>query len=303
MLTKLFTKALTLEIGDQTIAFNTLAEFEFALAGRTDVPSRKLAELAELTPEQLKHEAKAIKVVEQQFVEIMSRAMESPGAIAKLLRELDILVFSQDHSWRDIVRALNDKEQEYDELRRVVLVKYMQYLRSRQDMIKQAYKLKKRAAPANQEPDVMATMMSASPLPAQAAAGNAAPGLRETVIFDSVIIDQESDLTSEFTRLLKGEATTIRLHPGNSLDIKLSKHPFRLVTGETCELVDDQGRTHPLEKGKNIVGRDSVCNVVVDNAYRDVSRIHMIIELTDTSELRFTDLSSHGTFLPTRALG
>jgi predicted component of type VI protein secretion system len=64
------------------------------------------------------------------------------------------------------------------------------------------------------------------------------------------------------------------------------------------ELVDEHGSKHTINAGKNIVGRDSVCNVVVDTSLRDVSRMHLIIEPLDDGKIRFTDLSSHGTFLP-----
>lgn len=297
VLNRLFAKALTLEIGEQEVSFQALAEFEFALAGRTDVPAKKLAELIELSAQELKQEAKAIKAVEQQFVGIMSKAIESPSSIGMQLREIDLLVFSQDHGWRDIVRALNDKDAEYDEFRRIALVKYMQYLRSRQDVIKQAYKLKKQAAKATEEAAGQTMVFEA---PADPPPGSA--GLRDTVIFDSVIIDQQA-AEGEFTRLLKGEATNIRLHAGNAIELRLSKHRFTLASGEHYEVIDDKGRTQALMPGKNIVGRDSVCNIVIDNSYRDVSRIHLLIEPLEDYELRFTDLSSHGTFLPSRALG
>ncbi len=80
--------------------------------------------------------------------------------------------------------------------------------------------------------------------------------------------------------------------------MKLSKHHFIFRNGESMEIVDEHGEAHQLNAGKNIVGRDSVCNVVVDNSLRDVSRMHLIIEPLDDGMIRFTDLSSHGTFLP-----
>ncbi|MBT8445733.1 MAG: hypothetical protein KJO38_01215, partial [Gammaproteobacteria bacterium] len=76
MLHKLFGKALTLHVGGQDIEFNSLAEFEFAMAGRTDVPAEKLAELAMLTGPELKREARSIKAVESQFVDILSKSLE-----------------------------------------------------------------------------------------------------------------------------------------------------------------------------------------------------------------------------------
>ena len=71
---------LSLEIGEQTITFNSLGEFEFAMSGRTDVPSRKIAELVALTGDELKKEAKAIKAVEQMLLmcwrnQLMSQAL------------------------------------------------------------------------------------------------------------------------------------------------------------------------------------------------------------------------------------
>lgn len=310
VLNKLFNKILTLDIGGQPIAFHSLAEFEFALSGRTDVPTKKLAELMVLSPDDLKREAKAISDVEHKFVEIMSEAITEPGRLGPLLRKIDIHVFSQDHHWRDVIRALNEKDGDYDELRRIAVIKYMQYLRSRQDVIKQAYKLKKRAkddaadkAAASDKPAAHGdTMIFELPpeLPEAPPGEVKAPAaMRETVIFDSVIIDQNSQ-SSEFTRLMKGEATSIRMKVGDVVDVKLSKHAFKLSHPKPrhFELIDDAGRSHELIAGKNIVGRDAICNVLIDNAYRDVSRLHLVIEPLEYGELVFTDLSSHGTYVP-----
>ncbi len=142
MLDRLFSKALSLVINGEEISFHTLAEFEFALGGRTNVPATKLADLIMLSPDELKREAKSIKAVEKRFVDILSRSIEQPGEIGRLVREVDIQVFSNDYDWRSIFKALNQEDDAYDELRRVAVVKYMQYLRSRQDVIKQTYKVK-----------------------------------------------------------------------------------------------------------------------------------------------------------------
>ncbi len=300
VLNKLFAKALTLEIAGQEISFSTLAEVEFALSGRTDVPAKKIAEMVGLTLQELKKEAKAIKNIEQQFVEVLSRAIEEPGSITKYLRNLDVHVFSQDHHWRDIMRSLNEKDGNYDELRRIALVKYMQYLRSRQDILKQTYKIKKRERQLLEEQSGEILSAEKQATPGEGDDGGAA-GLKDTVIFDSVIIEQQADKTSEFSRLPKGEAVNFSLGSGQRLNIRFSKHAFQFANeGGAYAIIDDHEREYPLQDGKNIVGRDSVCNVVVDNIYRDVSRIHLIIEPQENGQVRFTDLSSHGTFLPHR---
>lgn len=300
VLNKLFTKALTLEVGGQDITFSTLAEVEFALSGRTDVPAKKIAEMVGLTLQELRKEAKAIKNVEHQFVEVLSKSIEEPGTIAEYLRGMDVHVFSQDHYWRDIMRSLNEKDKSYDDLRSIALVKYMQYLRSRQDVIKQTYKVKKR------ERQLIEGQSEDAASADQTSAGDnseelAVPGLKDTIIFDSMILEQQNDKTSEFSRLPKGEALNINIGSGQKVNVRFSKHSFQLSNDDgTYAIIDDQNREYPLQDGKNIIGRDSVCNVVVDNIYRDVSRIHLIIEPLDNKQVRFTDLSSHGTFLPHR---
>ncbi len=233
---------------------------------------------------------------------MLSKSIEEPGTIAETLRGMDVHVFSQDHHWRDIMRSLNDKDKSYDDLRSIALVKYMQYLRSRQDVIKQTYKVKKRERQLIEGRNGDAQSGEGAG-PGENSEELAVPGLKDTIIFDSVILEQQNDRTSEFSRLPKGEAHNINIGSGQRVNLRFSKHSFQLANnGGEFAIIDDQNREYPLQDGKNIVGRDSVCNVVVDNIYRDVSRIHLIIEPLDSHQVRFTDLSSHGTFLPHRYL-
>ena len=300
MLNKLFSKPLTLAIGGQNVSFNSLNEFEFSLSGRIDVPSRKLSDLMLMSPEELKKEAKQIKVIEQQFVDVISKSLESTGGIAHYLRTIDPHVFSQDHNWRDIMISLRDKGGDYDELRRIALVKYMQYLTSRQEIIKHTYSIKKQTAKQRaKEEDVMETRLFAEPLVEPA--GPAEGAMRETVILDSQVIAPPPQ-QEQFTRLPKGEGVVIKLKPGQAVDILLSKYGFKLKADDNISLVDQTGVSHLLQDGKNIVGRDDVCNVVVQHGMRDVSRLHLIIERLGQDTLRLTDLSSHGTFIPAELL-
>ncbi len=294
MLDRLFSKALALVINGEEISFHTLAEFEFALGGRTNVPASKLADLIMQSPDELKREAKSIKAVEKRFVDILSRSIQQPGEIGRLVREVDIQVFSNDYDWRSIFKALNHEDEAYDELRRVAVVKYMQYLRSRQDVIKQTYKVKLRET--GRQGEVHGQARDAlSPIE------ETKDQFRETSIFDSVSLEApvEPVPSSILTRLPKGEAVSVRPPPASEFDMRLSKHPFVFRNGAVRELVDEFGNAHRIDAGKNIIGRDSVCNIVLDSALRDVSRMHLIIEPLDGGTLRFTDLSSHGTFLPT----
>ncbi len=293
MLNNLFSKGLTLRIGHQDIHFSSPEEFEFSLSGRTDVPSSKMADLARLSPRELKQEARNIKSVEKRFVKLLSRSIEQPGSITEALQHLDPHVFSQDHAWRDIMAALNEKDEEYDELKKLALVKYMQYLSSRQDLIKYTYSMLRqhgKESPADSESD-------ANPAPQS---GNA--GFRETVILDSKILQANACQTEMFQRMPKGEAVELTLPAGHRFPLRLSKHENRIRHNGDFEFIDDQDQRHPLRQGKNIIGRDRVCNIIMPSAYRDISRMHLIVEVLQGDQLRLTDLSSHGTFLPTQLL-
>jgi FHA domain len=290
VLNRLFSRALTLDIRGQSLSFHNQADFEFMLSGRTELPAKKLAELMTLSAAELKQEARAIKTVESRFVDIMTKAMGSSNSVGDQLRAIDILVFSQDHDWREIVRALNDKESEYDDLRRTALAKYMQYLRSRQDVIKQLYKIKKQTHDADES---IASDAHDSAVPAY---------LRETSLFDSPPDQSPAPNDSPFTRLPKGEAATVVLSPKKPVALRFSKHQFWLQGGEELKISSEHNWSQILPAGRNIVGRDRICNVVIDNVYRDVSRIHCLIDFSTPSEVRITDLSAHGTFVPTTAL-
>jgi hypothetical protein len=77
MLNKLFPKPVQFTIEGQELTFNTIADFEFCLSGRTSVPVKKIAELMKLPPHKLHKEASTIKEIEKKFVAILSRAIEN----------------------------------------------------------------------------------------------------------------------------------------------------------------------------------------------------------------------------------
>lgn len=288
MLNKFFTKPLELQIGDQTLKFSSVSDFEFALAGRTAVPSKKITEMVKFSPEQLKKEAKTIKEIEKRFVGILSRSIEEPSSINRALRELDPLIFSQDHMWRDIIGALNQGDDDFNPFRRVALVKYMQYLSSRQEIIKYLYSEKKKyLEEAGQGEPVESTK------------------LKDTLILENTLFEPASGSdrkSGAFERMPKGEAVTVTLEDGAEMEVLLSRHACKIVAGDRIRFVDQAGRSYELKKGRNIIGRDAVSTVMIDPSLRDVSRLHLVIENFDNRSLQLTDMSSHGTYVPARFL-
>ena len=285
----IFSKPVEIQIDDQTLQFCSTADFEFCLSGRTSVPATKMIEMVNLSADDLKKEAKTIKEIGKRFVHILSRSYESPGYINRALREIDIVIFSQDHNWRSIISALHEGDEVLDEFRRIALVKYMQYLSARQEIIKHLYNQKKVEAE-----------------PGKLMIGDVSDGsdFKETVIFEKTMITG-SDTTrnsENLERMPKGECVSVYLNEDKSIMINLSKHHFKLKGGDPVSFVDDKGIQHQLKRGKNSIGRDSQCTIPISGAQRDISRLHLIVENDSNNLLHLTDMSAHGTFLPAHFL-
>jgi hypothetical protein len=170
-------------------------------------------------------------------------------------------------------------------------VKYMQYLASRQDVLKGIYTHKSVPGDAEQDGD-----------------HGHEPQFRETLIFDVSELpvaprpEAGGRTPTRLVRLPRGEGIRLRPPPGEPIELVLSRHPFTLRLGDTPALVDKEGAEQPLRPGRNVLGRHPDCDVMVDAACRDVSRTHAIVEIEADDSVRITDLSSHGTFVPARVV-
>lgn len=289
MLDKLFAKPMELVVGEQTLNFVSIADFEFCMNGRTSVPSSKITDLVKCSTKQLQMEAHTIKDIEKRFVAILSRSIEDPSSISRSLKELDTSIFSQDHAWRSIIGALNEGSDEFNPFRRVALVKYMQYLSSRQDIIKYLYSEKKKPTAEMQDSN-----------------GDKQEGehFKDTLIFENTLFNPNSDNPkgSEFERMPKGESIITTLKPSERFIIMLSKHKCEVEANGQVFFIDQAGRKHVLDKGRNVIGRDASGTVVIDSGLRDVSRMHLVIENLGENSLQLTDLSAHGTYIPSALL-
>ena len=284
MLNKFFSKPVELNVGDKTLRFCSIPDFEFCLNGRTSVPSKKISEMVKLSTKKLKNEAVTIKDIEKRFVNILSRSIENPNSINQALREMDPSIFSQDHGWRGIIAALNEGGDDLNPFRRIALVKYMQYLASRQEIIKYLYSEKQShangATRAAEDGEEHADKLSGT-------------YILENTLFEPV----KDDKNGEFERMPKGEVISLQLPAGKNIEIRLSKHRCIISNKNGIEFIDQSGNHHPLIKGRNVIGRDAASTVKIDSSLRDISRLHLLIENIGDNKIQLTDMSSHGTFL------
>jgi len=296
-------KPLVLDLPGKTLVFSSPAEFEFGLASRIEFPVRKAARLVEHSVEHLKSMAIKLRAVEKRFAAVFARCLEQPDRIGELLGELESGLLSQDHDWRDIVQALCEQGPEYDDFKNIALVKYMQYLASRQAVLRSIFLEKVQGGLELQSPEPeeqsAGKPMLASVLPIS---------YKDKALFDldqsgsgGAGGDDDDGGTQPLKPVPRGETICIRFIDGRELDVKLASHRYKLFPGKHFCLVDDvSGVTHLLRSGRNVIGRHSGNEVVIDPAYLAISRKHVIIEPISENAALLTDISSHGTFLTPR---
>lgn len=279
MLKNLFSKPLKLNIGDNILQFSSADDFAFIVGGRTSVSTAKLSELFKQPRQQLEEQAAKISKVKRSLQKIMERSLEDPDSINRSLRELEPTIFSQDHSWREIIKALNEGDEELNALRHIAVTNYLKYLLSLEETIGHICHEKKSAERGSSPGE------------------NFDPGA--TWASQEEPDEPEESASSEkgLKRLPKETTVKIKLQNGGYVDLRLATYECRIVAKDnTVQFVDHTGKT-TLNKGLHIIGRSSKSSIKIDPTQKYVSRAHLQLVVGDDLLLELTDLSSVGTYI------
>ena len=260
-----------------SIATQSMEEFETELARRAKVPADKLEEILRYDERQVRVEAEAVPAILKRFAGAVVDSMDNPGGVDHFLRELDLKVVSRDHHWRTIFAELRTRDKRFEHHKRVLLIKYLQYLSFRKKLLDYIYERKTGLEETDNHPDL--TIFPAPNDPSRAA--------------------KPKGQRSEFSRVPIGETVRLTLPHSGHVEIMLARHLFRLMGASHPCLVDQNGVTHFLQQGRNMVGRHPESDVVVDPDFHDISRAHAIIEWQGGPEVAITDLSTRGSYVPT----
>jgi hypothetical protein len=279
------TEVLSISIDDDHYVFQSPQDFEFALTGRTCLPAAKIAALSRLDDDELLREAEATRAVEQRFAQTLSEAPDDVVSVGPFLEAMGSSSISQDNSWRSIINALNGVDRISESYKRIALAKYMQYLASRQEVVKSLY--------ANRQPRKACEGRPAN----RSIVHRPTARFRETILIG---LNENSDMGRHgmsFSRLPKGETVEVELEEDHAVDLLLAKHQCRILLRDRLLFVDQRGHDSELREGRNVVGRDATSDVIIDASLRDVSRKHLIVESDGARQIKLTDISSHGTSL------
>lgn len=262
---------------------SSLADFEKGLSARTKVPPDRLEEYYSWSEARIRQEVDATARILKRFAEAVVNSMDDPRSTSDFLTELDLQTIARDHDWREIFSALRGHADTYQGHKRALLVKYLQYLSFRKKLLSFIHAKKSGLDETCEkwDPNVLVEAEALQKAKEQGRAAPAAP-------------DESS---KEYMRLTLGEPVRVLLPYGRKPELLLAGHLYRLMGTRTPCLVDQNGVMYFLKVGRNMVGRHPECDIIIDPNFRDVSRVHMIIEWAGHAEVTITDLSSRGTLV------
>ena len=263
--------------------FYSVDEFSAAIDGRTAIPTSLYVTLSGLGRHELTLLAKDLKQEEKRLIELLERALTSPGVLSTEINRIPLATLRNEHFWRDIIVSLCDLDADEVYLQ-TAIVKYLQFLNSYQETIRLIY-----ALIAN-SPDVASNRETDE--------ADQAP--YETALFDVTQYNDAGRMINPYRRLPQGEAVTLHALPGHAINLLLAKYSFELVNRNGWQLVDSKNQEYSLNNDLNYVGRGRENDIHLSSDYRNVSRKHVIIHPLDDSSVVLIDLSSHGTFVPPR---
>ena len=265
-----------------------LKSFEGILRIRTERSADDMVEFMSVDEKEIRDATASVTQTLKRFAKAIVDSMEDPSSVNNFLRELDLKLIAKDHDWREIFAGIAEKGDGYEPHKRVLIVKYLQYLSTRKRLL--AHVLACRSALDDTGEHARYTPDSAT-----------GRGVREPEdLLDTASLSFA--VPEEFERLQTGETVQLDLPQSGTVDLMLAKHTFRLSASDGLKLVSPDGTEQTLQAGRTMVGRHPECDVVTDRNFRDVSRVHVILEWNQEPRVRVTDLSTLGTFIPTRAI-
>ncbi len=254
-----------------------IPEFEALLSPLTAVSAPRLAELATLDGEALRYTDQTLGQLITQF----SSSLNTPAEIAELAKRVQTLGANY-QPWSDALSQASQWQDHQNPFRQALINACMHYLSNEQLCIQTLQDNRRQHQPAHADDQQHHDER------------------RQRLIFapHTLGIGAEDRNETALTRLGKGHVAEMTLQPGQSATLMFARHVFLVVCGNPWLLIDDHGEDLQLLPGRNLVGRSTDCDVVVDERYFAVSRRHTLLETNSENVLKITDLSSLGTFIP-----
>lgn len=270
-------RTLKIQIGGVNKVFVSQEEFVRFLSIRLTVPGYRLEEFAQLDERALQREARKMLQAHQNVMDVMVSARESGEPIANLWRRLDISKVPDDHDWPSILFTLGNAEHIAENYQREALAQYLRFLETRRDALAGFRQHQER---------------SGSNAPPLTAAPRRTGGGEISALSGDVLLEK-------YSRLPHCHIVEVDMREKPDITVFLGTNRYRLAKrGEAVVLKESEaGGAYPLKVGRNSIGRSSQCDIHLDHGHTDVSRQHLIVEISENRRVNLMDVSSRGTYV------
>jgi len=249
------------------------------LRSMVKVPVGRLDDFIDWPEEKVRDQAQRSDRQLKRFIRAVINALEDPESTSRFLADLDLRKISRDHDWRAVFVAVQSYGHDYQELKRTVLIRYLQYLGFKKRLLEFVHSRRS----GLEGTDAYAQLSDLHE------ARGSVPG---------ALPDQGGVARGgEWLRLPLGESVDIDVAPGIKVEIALGAHVFHIIGGRPSCMLDQNGVMYILKQGRNLVGRHPDSDVLVDPDFGAVSRTHLILEWDGGLRYSFVDFSTRGTYL------
>lgn len=259
----------------------SLEQFDRLLASKAKVTTQVFAKLASLPENKFLALTLATRRASDKLQAGLNLAVDSPARVKMVLRELGPTFFTEDQGWRELISQVAALPPERNDFKLLALTKYRRYLTSRLEALNTigCNRIESRICEYAHSVTQDVTQFADHPGITQELSSS------ETIVRDVV-------------RLPRGRTAPLRAREQACVDVWLAKRRFRIEMWEAPSWIDGHGHAVALKEGRNFVGRALFNDVIIDARYPEVSRSHMILEMSNGYPVSITDMSSGGTYLP-----
>ena len=274
---------LRLDISGNWQTFQSEAQYSDYLAERIEMSAGRIEDLTTLDGHGVQRELRHTRRSHQNAVDLLVRAMETHTRLRYLWGILDVGKVPDEHDWPSILFAVGSADNASEPALRLTLTYYVHYLEARREILESMGREWRSAALRGG---------SARPVTPKAMRSDLSPVSRFTT--------RRNEL---YARLPRRRAVNLDMAARRQVILYMARNRFilRLEDGY-IQLQQQDGLIHTLKIGRNMVGRSAQCEVCVDSGHSDISRQHLLIEVAEGSQVRLTDLSSRGSYMPPEML-
>ena len=271
-----------LQVDGSARVLTHISELDQLLTAKTAISDELLAGYSALNDRSLSELLRDTQASSDRIHKTLTRILGSPDLADFLLNDFDRTFFSTENGWQELMLQVMALDANYQEPQMLSLAKYRKFLSHQMDSLALIASERNQNVPLEAGEEVRSLVRCD-----EATKMGAVPQSR-----------RNRGATTELVRLVRGDVARLVVECDYSLEVCLCNRRFLIDYSGAPALIDPGGRVSQLKDGPNLVGRSSSSDVVIRAKYQNVSRSHLVINVSGGQPVSLTDVSSGGTYIP-----